>query len=161
MERYEMAELLRDKAGVSYEEAKQALEACDWNMLEAMVILEQRGQVKSDEAPKARTDKKDEPNVLIRAITWLSGLVDKGNHSYFIIKKDQQEITRMPVTVFAVLLLLFHGLTIFALIMGLVFGYEYSFLGAKKVAEAKQAARQAETAAEELESRHTANSLGI
>lgn len=159
MERYEMAELLRDKAGVSYEEAKKALEECDWNMLEAMVILEQCGKVKSDGAPKARTEKKTEPNVFIRAITWLSGLVDKGNHSYFIIKKDKKEITRMPVTVFVVLLLLFHGLSIFLLIMGLIFGYEYSFLSAKQVAEAKQATRQAETAAEELQDYHTVNSL--
>ena len=40
MERYEMAELLSQKAGVSLEEARQALEENDWDMLDAMVALE-------------------------------------------------------------------------------------------------------------------------
>ena len=37
MEQLEKVEKLRERADVSYEEAKEALEACDWDLLDAMV----------------------------------------------------------------------------------------------------------------------------
>ena len=40
MDHYEMVENLRTKANVTYEEAKAALEASDWDMLDALVLLE-------------------------------------------------------------------------------------------------------------------------
>ena len=40
MEHFEMVEKLRQKANVSYEEAKDALEKCDWDMLDALVLLD-------------------------------------------------------------------------------------------------------------------------
>ena len=40
MERYEMADTLSRKAGVSLERARQALEDSDWDMLDAMIALE-------------------------------------------------------------------------------------------------------------------------
>ena len=46
MEQLEKVEKLRERADVSYEEAKEALEACDWDLLDAMVWLEKRGKVK-------------------------------------------------------------------------------------------------------------------
>ena len=45
MDHYEMVENLRTKANVTYEEAKAALEASDWNMLDALVLLEGEGKV--------------------------------------------------------------------------------------------------------------------
>ena len=46
MENMEMVELIREKANVSYEEAKVALEEAGWDMLSAMVMLEKQGKVK-------------------------------------------------------------------------------------------------------------------
>ena len=37
MEQLEKVEKLRERADVSYEEAKEALEDCDWDLLDAMV----------------------------------------------------------------------------------------------------------------------------
>ena len=42
MEYLEMVETLREKTGVSYEDARNALEAADYNMLDAIVYLEQQ-----------------------------------------------------------------------------------------------------------------------
>ena len=39
MDHFEMVEKLRAKANVSYEEAKAALEASDWDILDALVLL--------------------------------------------------------------------------------------------------------------------------
>ena len=43
MDHLEMVEKLAQKAGVSYEDAKMALEACGWDMLDALVYLEKLG----------------------------------------------------------------------------------------------------------------------
>ena len=40
MEQLEKVEKLRQRANVSYEEAKEALEASDWDLLDAMVYLD-------------------------------------------------------------------------------------------------------------------------
>ena len=47
MEQLEKVEKLRQRANVSYEEAKMALEQSNWDLLDAMVYLEQLGKVKA------------------------------------------------------------------------------------------------------------------
>ena len=166
MERFEMAEMLRNKAGVSYEDARRALDESGWDPLQAMVILEQQGKLNHANAKEARTDtkpgaKKTEDSPLSRLMTWLKGLLDKGNRSLFLIRKNGRKVVDIPVTLFVLLLILLHGFGIFLLILGLVLGYQYSFLGSKEIEEAKAAAKQAETAAEELENWHTVNSMNV
>lgn len=161
MERYEMAEMLRNKANVSYDEARRALEESGWDMLQAMVILEKEGKLGSQETPKAAPQAPRQQGVLTRVISWISGLIDQGNQHRFLITKDETQVGSMTVTLFAVLLLLFHGLSLFLLLMGLVLGYRYSFVSAAQTREAKEAAREAERAARELKDRETVNSLNF
>ena len=47
MDKLEKVEKLRERANVSYEEAKAALEANDWDLLDAMVALEKSGKTDS------------------------------------------------------------------------------------------------------------------
>ena len=49
MDKLEKVEKLREKTGVSYEDAKSALEACDYDVLDAIIYLEKLGKVKSPE----------------------------------------------------------------------------------------------------------------
>ena len=49
MENLEKVELIREKCGVSYEEAKNALEACDYDVLEAIIAIE-RTEIKKGAA---------------------------------------------------------------------------------------------------------------
>ena len=44
MDHLEMTETLREKAGVSYEEAREALERNNWDLLGAIVDLEKQGR---------------------------------------------------------------------------------------------------------------------
>ena len=44
----EQVEQLRARDEVSYEDAKRALEACDGDLLDALILLEQRGKIRSD-----------------------------------------------------------------------------------------------------------------
>ena len=67
MENLEKVELIREKCGVSYEEAKNALEACDDDVLEAIIAIE-RAEIKKGaaaiedviEEPKAEEPKATE-----------------------------------------------------------------------------------------------------
>ena len=49
MNEFEKVEKLREKANVTYEEARDALNQANGDLLDAMVILEQQGKVKSPE----------------------------------------------------------------------------------------------------------------
>ncbi len=53
MENTQKIEQLVSKAGCSNEEAKAALEACGWDMLDAIVSLEREGKVKTEESGTA------------------------------------------------------------------------------------------------------------
>ena len=165
MERYEMAEMLKNKAQVTYEEARQALEKSGWDMLQAMVELEKAGKIRHSAGPQAgpRQAPKARPQAegaLNKALSWLAGLIDKGNQHRFIIEKDGGQTSSISVTVLVVLFLLFHGLAIFLLLLGLVLGYRYRFVSAAQQQEAQSAAREAEHAARDLEDRQAVNSLG-
>ena len=47
MDKLKLVDRLREKANISYEEAKIALENSNWDILEAMLYLEKHGKVNS------------------------------------------------------------------------------------------------------------------
>ena len=53
MENTQKIEQLVSKAGCSYEEARTALEACGWDMLDAIISLEREGKVNTEESGTA------------------------------------------------------------------------------------------------------------
>ena len=48
MEDFEKIEKLRERANVTYEEAKEALNAANGDLLDAMIYLERQGKVKAE-----------------------------------------------------------------------------------------------------------------
>ena len=46
MEDIKLIEKLRDKANISYEEAKEVLEKNNWDILDAIIYLEKKGKIK-------------------------------------------------------------------------------------------------------------------
>ena len=60
MDRLEKVEKLRTKANVSYEEAKEALDACNDDLLDAMVYLEKKGKVKKPATDVYTTNYEDD-----------------------------------------------------------------------------------------------------
>ena len=170
MDRLEMAEALRQKAGVTYEEARQALEQGRWDMLEAMVILENSGKLrnrgsrenreesKMDDA-KTQTGRQKAESWVTKVFSWIKDAVDAGNRSHFIIKKEGRQVLEVPVTVAVLLLVLLHGLFMLLFFISLIIGYRYSFRGEKENAAYQQDLREAKEAAEEINQRHTVNSF--
>lgn len=138
MDHFEMVEKLREKANVSYEEAKAALEACDWDMLDALVLLESEGKVTEDrganystEEKKPENEKKQEKGHIdgkkLRA--GIAGLLNKASNNYFIVKRRGEELFRLPLIALGLLLIFLFHFMLVALIVGLFLGARYSFEG--------------------------------
>lgn len=138
MTNFEMVEQLRQRAGVTYEEAKAALEASNWDLLEAMVALEKEGKVGAPGSAEYSTRKEDEPErdaksrvsgvlgTIGRRLCWL---VDKGNKNSFVISRKDKALLSLPVTALVLLLLFLLFPTLIVLLIGLFFGFRYAFKG--------------------------------
>ena len=137
MDHYEMVENLRTKANVTYEEAKAALEASDWDMLDALVLLEGEGKVSgkasgaaytTQEQPKVETEKKANKG-LASLWAWVKKMFSMGNNNQFVISRKGSELVSMPITVMAILMLVVWPFSLVVLFVGLFLGTRYSFRG--------------------------------
>ena len=138
MDHYEMVESLRNKAFVTYEEAKAALEASDWDMLDALVLLEGEGKV-NQSAPEFTTKAKEESRAsacknevkgsLSRLWAWVRKMFSLGNKNQFVINRKGNELVAMPITVMILLMVLVWPFSLILLFVGLFLGTRYSFRG--------------------------------
>ncbi len=140
MTHYEMVELLREKANVSYEEAKNALEAADWDLLEAIVLLEREGKTGKEsasystkqggEAPKYEESRRSDLRDWVRKLGhWLAKLIAIGNRNYFVSSKNGRAVFQLSVTAGVAILFVSWPITLILLAIGLFTGYRYSFKG--------------------------------
>ena len=150
-EKLEMVEELRTKMNVSYEEAKNALEAADWNMLDAIIALERQGstskaiqpevvqaeQTQEQESPKAEQASGQEQNAQERTKQReeAMGKIKQNARNFirflkensFCVFKEEHLWLTMPGWCFALAMLFgWHGLTPL-MVIGLFFGLRYSF----------------------------------
>lgn len=93
----EQVDVVRERCNVSYAQAKEALEACNGDVLEAIIYIEQN-QKKENENSETKENEyafnavsMEELNNLIK------GLIEKGNVTRIKIKKDDKEILDIPV----------------------------------------------------------------
>ena len=138
MNHYEMVENLRAKANVTYEEAKDALEASDWDMLDALVLLESEGKVNQN-APEFTTKEKEETRSsahknevkgsLSKLCAWIRKMFTLGNKNQFVISRNGSELVAMPITVMVLLMVLVWPFSLILLFVGLFLGTRYSFRG--------------------------------
>ena len=139
MEKMEKVEALRNKAGVTYEEAKAALEANNWDVLDAMIALEKEGKVKQTSSSKAEVLTGDvvtengqkgssEPKRR-KFMNWVKDILRKANRNAFEVSKDGKIILTVPVLVFVIVLLFAFHIVIPLMIIGLFFSIKYHFSG--------------------------------
>lgn len=148
MEKLEKVERLRERANVTYEEAREALEACEWDLLDAMVYLEKAGKT---QAPKQETystsyeeqpqftsvkdkveeqEKEREDSGFIKKMGHLLKLFwEKCVNNSFRVSRKGEEVIRVPLWALVLAFLLSWKLTLVALVAALFFGCRYSFEG--------------------------------
>lgn len=83
----ENVDLVRERANVSYAEAKEALEACNGDVLEAIIYIENKENSYTESNNETIDDLKK----------WLKNLIEKGNVSRIRIKKDEKVLVDVPV----------------------------------------------------------------
>ncbi|NLH13942.1 MAG: ubiquitin [Firmicutes bacterium] len=148
MEMLDQIERLREKANVTYEEAKNALEAANGDLLDALILLERQGKVQppsgdgyyssardregagqSHSGPESIQSSRGEGlgYVFDRIGKFLVGLVDKGNRINLEVFKDGGSKVRCPLTVLVLLLIFAPWIVIPLVVIGLVLNYKFQF----------------------------------
>ncbi len=147
MDKFEKVERLVQKAGVSYEDAKNALDQANDDLLDAMIILEKQGKVKQPEQAQfstsytEQTQYKDVPAVIeeSKKTKEKSILKDIGNaikrgfrytvdNSIKVVKNDDT-IIKLPLWISIILLLCAWELLVIVIIVSLFLGCKYSVEG--------------------------------
>ncbi len=156
MDKLEKIEKLRERAQVSYDEAREAYDQANGDLLDALVILEKQGKVappkgdgyyrseqtvteetttedKEEQSHGRRTRNEQQTNNVKEALekiwSFLAGLIKKGNSTSFEILKDKEHMASFPVTVLVLLLLFAPWVTLPLIVIGLFFGFHYQFVG--------------------------------
>lgn len=154
MDQYDKVERIAQKAGVSFETAKNALEACNWDMLDAMILLEkqsasaatqktetfstdyeaQPGYRSVDARPEKKTahEKRTEKrNPSGRNCgEKFKELLKKSHENHLCISKRNKEIfVSLPIWLAIIIALCFWKLSIILVIVALVCGFKFTLDG--------------------------------
>lgn len=145
----EQVEKLRDRANITYDEAKIALEEANGDVLEALIQLEKKGSVappagggyysseksnaENKEATLGKEGKKySNPNQdgpFRRFFKFCREVIRRGNINSFEAIKDGEVKLTVSITILVILILIFFWVTVPLLVMGLFFGFRYVFKG--------------------------------
>ncbi len=139
MNEFEKAEMLRERANVSFEEARDALKACGGDLLDAMVFLEKMGRARKSTGsaesgtaaataysyPAVRTS----PSFGSRLWNLVKTFFRKSVENDLVISHNGVEKFRMPALVLVIALFMFSVVTIVAMGVSLLFGVSYRFMG--------------------------------
>ena len=88
----EKIELVKDRTGCTYAEAKAALEAAEGSVVDAIIAMEERSNAEHDRIDGGSL--KDSP-----VFAKMKEIVEKGNISKILISKDGKNIVSIPVTI--------------------------------------------------------------
>ncbi len=91
----EKVDKVKERTGVSYAEAKYALEVSNGDVLEAIIYIEGIKGIKPDYIKENET--KDKYETIDEFKRWLKDLINKGNITRIRISKDGKEIVDVPV----------------------------------------------------------------
>ena len=173
MDNFEKVEKLVEKTGVSYEDAKNALEQADWDLLDAMIILEKGGkaeapgqssystryeqqaqyvsvasQVENDRRSYDREEQRKERRAKFKE--GVRKLTHFLSSNFLYIKKDNDVVAKLPLWAVILIFVLAWHISIIAVIVSLFFGVSYSFKGEADMSAANTVMDKASSAAEKV-----------
>lgn len=92
----EKIDMIRDRICVSYGEAKEALQECDGDVLEAIVYLEHKLKMESENNADSTSDKHQSESI-DEFKQWLKDVINKGNVNRIIVKSNGRVVMDIPV----------------------------------------------------------------
>lgn len=114
----EQIEKLKERANISYGEAKEILERCNGDVLEALISLERESKLKP--TPKEACCASGFWNSTKR-------LIKKGNEIKFVIKKDEHTVVDLPLNVGIIVTAIMPPLTVAGVLLALVTNHKIRF----------------------------------
>lgn len=154
MEKLKLVDKLKEKTNISYEDAKKALENTNWNILDAVVYLENTGKIRkpnnsvfyTNEYKQTYNDKNEVANIYknkkenkYKSRNNFEGIfesvckyIDTCNNIFFEIIREKRTILRVPLTVVIVLLFFTFWIVIPLMLVGLFFDIEF-YISSRKV----------------------------
>ena len=160
MDTFEKVEKLREKANVTFEEAKAALDEANGDLLDAMILLEKQG--KAEERKESYSTKENAELMVVdepaskekkrgNAFTdKLKVLWHKSCENYFVIEREDKVMLNIPIWAFIVILAFTWHVTLIAMVVALFFGCKYSFKGAAQMKTANDVCDKVSEAAEKV-----------
>ena len=121
----EQIEKLRERANVTYAEAKEMLEKCNGDILEALINLEAQAKVKAQ-----KTEFYDSDAWKSSKSFWqtLKRIIKKGNITKFVIRKGDNKVIEMPVNLLVIITIIMAPLTVAGVLAAMVTGHKISFI---------------------------------
>ncbi len=176
MDNFEKVERLREKADVTYDEAKRALEACNWDMLDALIYLETLGKVKKSSVTTYHSSKAEEEklhdvektvrdeerkmkeedckkkikngwNKFIRVCT--------DNH--FVVKHKEKKVIDIPLGAALIIFALGWHVLLILMLISLFFEYKYNIIGKNELKTVNSAMDKVAETADRLKKDFTEN----
>ena len=154
---FELVEKLVNTFGVSYEKAKEALEASNWDAVDAAIYLEKDKNAASQEEEQENVNRNPKGSFNVDEMkeagsNFFKTCWDFLSLNTFVVKKSSGEVfLDIPIWLAALLLCAFFWPVVIILALVFVMGYRFSFsgpqLGKKHV---KNTMNQVENAAEEF-----------
>ena len=93
----EQVDVVRERCNVSYAQAKEALEACNGDVLEAIIYIEQNQKKENENSETKENEYAFNAISMEELKNLIKGLIEKGNVTRIKIKKDDKEILDIPV----------------------------------------------------------------
>lgn len=126
-------EKLMEKTGVSYNTAVSVLEASDWDILNAIIILEkQNGTAESVKFSTKNNEKvcplcpdNNLPSFDKGFYNWFYMIIKKGNHTRAEVIRKDRTLLSIPLTAAIIILLITIRETPIIIVISLFFGCQY------------------------------------
>ena len=116
----EQVDLVMQRANVSYSEAKEALEQCGGDTVEALLLLEKSKKINPTSSSNTHVVK---------------GFLSKLHATSFILRKGNQIIIDVPLTIAIIVFIFCCYVSIAALIIAIALGFKVEIKGENQVAQ--------------------------
>ena len=129
---------LCEKANVTESEAREILEQVNWDLLDAILLLERQGRLKDasahystqrDESAESGEQASDFKQRASSVGAMLQRAIQVGNANSFVVSRKGKRLFSLSVTAMAILLVYANVWLLIALVAGLFFGLRYSIEG--------------------------------
>lgn len=123
----ELVDLLRSRANVSYEDAKAALEACDYDVVEALIELEKNDKIRKSKHERACRHENNFKNFCKEVM-----------NIKFLIKKKNDIVINLPLVIVGLFALVTLPLFVIFIGIAIITGHKFQIKKGDEIVKVKK-----------------------